>query len=256
MVARKYNRTILAIQTLQNHGIFGSRAQANYAAGNTFKDALAHYRLTRGQKAVSIDLGLMVTEGVVAESEFLLESMRRLGHLMEIAQDELIALLDYYCNPDLPLLSQDAGQVIVGIEMPSKVIAKGVDLHHSIRRPIFSHLFRMDTQEASKLHKVQAGAANVNRSSRLKNATSHNEATELVTEWLSAKVGHVLGMSPSDIEPGKPIQAYGIDSLVAIDLKNWFETEIGASMTVFDVMSNTPLGRLSAMAAEKSRYRR
>ncbi|KAE8374944.1 putative polyketide synthase [Aspergillus bertholletiae] len=237
------------------NGIFGSRAQANYAAGNTFKDALAHYRLARGQKAVSIDLGLMVAEGVVAESEFLLTSMRRLGHLMEIAQDELIALLDYYCNPDLPLLPHDAAQVIVGIEMPAKVIAKGVDLHHSIRRPIFSHLFRMYTQETSKRHNIHAGVASVDRSSKLRNAASHGEAAELVTEWLSAKVSQILGLSPSDIEPGKPIQTYGIDSLVAIDLKNWFETEIGTSMTVFDVMSNTPLCRLSATAAERSRYR-
>lgn len=63
------------------NGIFGGRAQANYAAGNTFKDALAHHRIALGRKAVSIDLGLMVAEGVVAENQLLLASMRRIGHL-------------------------------------------------------------------------------------------------------------------------------------------------------------------------------
>lgn len=29
-----------------NNGIFGDRSQANYAAGNTFKDALTHHRLS------------------------------------------------------------------------------------------------------------------------------------------------------------------------------------------------------------------
>lgn len=69
------------------NGIFGGYAQANYAAGNAFKDALAHHRIAHGQKAVSIDLGLMMAEGVVAENEFLLASLRRIGHLMDITQE-------------------------------------------------------------------------------------------------------------------------------------------------------------------------
>lgn len=57
------------------NGVFGNRGQANYAAGNAFKDALAHHRLDRNLKAVSLDLGLMVDEGRVAEDEKLLQGM-------------------------------------------------------------------------------------------------------------------------------------------------------------------------------------
>lgn len=90
--------------------------EANYAAGNTVKDGLAKARLQRGQKAVSIDLGLMVSEGVVAEHEQLLASMRRVGYLMDISQEELMALLDYYCDSELPLLSLEDAQILIGIE--------------------------------------------------------------------------------------------------------------------------------------------
>ncbi|KAA8649508.1 beta-ketoacyl reductase [Aspergillus tanneri] len=173
------------------------RAQANYATGNTFKDALAHYRLVHRQKAVSIDLGLMVSEGVVA-------------------QNELIALLDHYCNLSLPLLSADDAQVIVGIEMSSTVVAKVVD---------------------------NTNTAAINRSTALKVAMSPDEAAKF------------LGMSSSDVEPSKPIHAYGIDSLVAVDLKNWFEREVGANVSVFDLMGNLSFRQLSALAAEQSRFR-
>lgn len=243
------------------NGIFGGRAQANYAAGNTFKDALAHHRIALGRKAVSIDLGLMVAEGVVAENEFLLASMRRIGHLMDIQQEELIAVMDHYCNPNLPLPSDDDAQLLMGIEVPSAVLAKGIDLHHSIHRPMFRHLFRMRPAATNTDdHGLSSpGSSNdgktMDRAAILRKATSQNEAASLITGWFSTKIAQVLGLPELDIDPHKPIHIYGIDSLVAIDLKNWLAREMGAEMEVFMLLGNSSLETISAVAAEKSRYR-
>lgn len=59
----------------------------NYAAANAFKGAIAHYRLSSGEKAVSLDLELMISECVIAENGVLLANMGRLSHLMDISQD-------------------------------------------------------------------------------------------------------------------------------------------------------------------------
>src|ERR1700722_10650329 len=48
-------------------GIIGSVSQANYAAGNTYQDALVNYRHAKGLPAQSIDLGLMKGIGYVEE---------------------------------------------------------------------------------------------------------------------------------------------------------------------------------------------
>ncbi|KAL4993611.1 putative polyketide synthase [Aspergillus recurvatus] len=237
------------------NGIFGNRAQANYAAGNTFQDALARYRLAKGQKAVAIDLGMVVDEGFVATNESVLASLRRLGHLMELQQEELLALLDYYCNPSLPLLSADDAQVLVGLELPSKIAANGFDLHHSMKRPIFSHLFQMGPRRPSVTATVTSSVHATDRPAALKVAGTQEEAASLVIDWASAKISHVLGLPMADLDPAKPLHAYGMDSLVAVDLKNWFEKEIGASVSVFDLMSNTSIRQLAETAAEKSRFR-
>jgi hypothetical protein len=48
--------------------IVGNRGQANYAAGNAYQDALARQLVSRGVKAVSINLGTIKLVGYVAEN--------------------------------------------------------------------------------------------------------------------------------------------------------------------------------------------
>lgn len=50
-------------------GIIGSVSQGNYAAGNTFQDALVHYRHSKGLAAQSLCLGVMSGLGYVEENE-------------------------------------------------------------------------------------------------------------------------------------------------------------------------------------------
>ncbi|KAL2759081.1 hypothetical protein ACRALDRAFT_1040872 [Sodiomyces alcalophilus JCM 7366] len=236
------------------NGIMGGRAQANYGAGNTFKDALARYRLQLGQKAVSIDLGLMVTEGIVAENEHLLASMRRIGHLMDIHQEELLALLDHYCNPNLPVLDAADAQILVGLERPDAIRAKGIDLHHAIHRPMFRHLFQMGTPSQSSLPENGPASA-ADRASLLSKAGSLDKAAALVCEWFTGKIAHTLGLAEEDVDVKKPLHTFNVDSLVAIDLKNWFAREIGAEVEVFALLGNTPIEQVAEQAATKSRYR-
>lgn len=236
------------------NGIFGGRAQANYAAGNSFQDALARHRISQGQKAVAIDLGLMVNEGIVAENEFLLNSVSRFGHLIEIKEVELLALLDFYCNPQLPLLSNDDVQPVIGLEMPCAITAKGVDLHHSIRRPMFSHLFRMGLDSPSSGVGHDATKALIDRPAMLKSASAE-DAISMIAEWIALRVGHILGIPETDIELDEPLHSHGIDSLVAVDMKNWFLNELGAKLTVFDIMGNSSIRQMSGMVAEQSRFR-
>ncbi|KAI0553284.1 lovastatin nonaketide synthase [Xylaria curta] len=232
------------------NGIIGGRAQANYAAGNTYKDALAHYRVSIGEKAVAIDLGLMVAEGIVAENADLLASMRRIGHLMDIEQAELMALMEYYCDPDLPLLTDDQVQILVGLETPSAIRAKKIELNHALHRPLFRQLFCMDSgpELSSDLKE------SINHAELLRQAPSHYEAGSLVTMWFRSKVAQVLGLKIEDVDTDRPVHTHGIDSLVAIDLKNWFLREIGADIQVFLLLSNKSLTMVAREAAGISRF--
>ncbi|KAK4226847.1 hypothetical protein QBC38DRAFT_528049 [Podospora fimiseda] len=211
-----------------------------------FFDALAEHRLSLGQKAVAIDLGLMVGEGIVAENADLLASMRRLGHLMDIQSDELLVIMDYYCDPKLPCLRPEEAQILVGLEMPSAVLAKGIGLHHAIHRPMFRHLFQMGSSSPGDNERKSRVAVNQqDLGTMLAEAETQAEATVLVGKWFAGKVAHILGLSEEDIDLRRSVHTYGIDSLVAIDLKNWFAREVGTSVEVFTLPGNVEMGKIA-----------
>lgn len=243
------------IQLASVGGILGASSQGNYAAGNTFEDALARHRVMNGEKAISIDLGMMVSEGVVAETAGMLESLRRLGYLMEISQPEFYALLDHYCDPTLPILPVDESQIVVGIECPATIKGKGIDVPEWMERPLFRH-FQHIGQSSELFASPNNAAAKqaIDFESVLRRCSSIREAAEHIAKWLAAKLTQVLGVPSEDIDHERPVQINGLNSLAAVEMKTWFDRKVGAEMTVFEILGNMRLIDLCRYAAEKSRF--
>lgn len=118
-------------------GVIGMGSQANYASGNTYQDALARHRIAISEKAVSIDLGMMLDVGLVAENKSIQNSMNAKGFFMGVSEVELHALLDHFCDPSLPLLTPLQSQVVTGIEVPATLRMKRVEEPYWMRRSMF-----------------------------------------------------------------------------------------------------------------------
>lgn len=92
------NELDFLILLLSNIGITGGAGQANYAAGNTFQDGLAHHLTSWGLNCVSIDLPVIHGVGFVEERLELLKQLVSTGQAY-MSEDELHATLDYHCRP-------------------------------------------------------------------------------------------------------------------------------------------------------------
>lgn len=53
---------------------------------------------------------------------------------------------------------------------------------------------------------------------------------------LTTKLARALSISADDIEQGKQLGAYGVDSLMAVELRNWIARDFGANIAVFEIM--------------------
>lgn len=72
------------------------------------------------------------------------------------------------------------------------------------------------------------------------------EATAIVSNALLQKLAGTLSMPLENINADQPIQAFGADSLVAIEVRNWLSRAFGSELSVFEVLgqsSNADPGR-------------
>ncbi|KAJ5113761.1 reducing type I polyketide synthase [Penicillium angulare] len=227
-------------------GIHGSAGQSNYAAGGTYQDALARDRVNRGERAIALDLGWMASDGIIAESKALTKSFATAGLMLPINSDEYLALLDYYCNPDIKE-SRDLRtcQIMVGLETPAGLVAKGADVPALLQRPIFRYMHAMGHDEGASTEDGANNAVVKNWAAAFKSARSSAEASDLVVEGLTHKLSRALSIQPDDIDVARPLHSYGVDSLLAVELRSWFAKEFKSDIAVFEIMS---AGNFTAVA--------
>ncbi|KAL9600828.1 MAG: hypothetical protein Q9179_003083 [Wetmoreana sp. 5 TL-2023] len=231
-------------------GVFGSRGQSNYAAGNTFQDALARYRVSRGEKAMSLNLGLMLEVGFAAERQSVTDSLRAAGY-EGIHRAEFLAMLDHYCNPALPLPTPAKSQAVTGVATPASLVSKGMPEIFWMSKPLFRSLRQIDKTTATP---AEATKLTIDFRDLLRSADSLAAAGGLLARALAKKLGASLSVPEADIEKDKPVHAYGVDSLVAVEIRYWFLKEFKAEVAVFDILGSESLAQLSLLAAQKSEY--
>ncbi|KAI4123546.1 MAG: hypothetical protein LQ338_005219 [Usnochroma carphineum] len=230
-------------------GIIGNSGQANYAAGNTYQDSVARHRVCLGEKAISLDLGVMLSEGFVAANEDIMKHLTRHGDLFPLSLDHLFAQLDYYCNPALPVLVPDRSQLVTGVGIPFGVHVPWVD------RPLFRHLHQAECRREC-LPSTAATAQAIDFPSAFEKAGSAEEAEGILMQALVRKLAKILSMPMEEIDVSKPMHAYGVDSLVGVELRNWFAKELGADLAIFEILGGATFAVLAKTAAEKSIFKK
>lgn len=78
-------------------GVVGGPAQSNYVVGNVFQDALAHYARNQKLRCTTLDLGVQLEAGFVAENAVVAKQLSRRGFSGVLAE-EFLRLLDMVCT--------------------------------------------------------------------------------------------------------------------------------------------------------------
>ncbi|KAE9372739.1 putative polyketide synthase, partial [Stipitochalara longipes BDJ] len=231
-------------------GVFGNRGQSNYAAAGAYQDALAHFRRTKGLKSVTIDLGIMQDVGVVAElgATGILQEWEKSFGIREFEFHALLkaVLIDQLKrNPQLPL------QIVTGLATGGSAKAAGIRPPFYFEDARFSVLSKIGLQIQDEALATDGTAVPIE--TQIAQVESIEEAANVVTSAMVAKVAKSLQTVQSEIDESRPLHSYGVDSLVAIEIRNWIFKVIKAEITVFDILSAVPINVLANRIATKSK---
>ncbi|KAL6720039.1 hypothetical protein ACLMJK_001960 [Lecanora helva] len=231
-------------------GVAGSRGQGNYAAGNAFQDALANYRHSKGLKASSIDLGMILDIGYVAETanKEVAENTKKWS-FAGIREQELHAMIQSSITGESVRGEKVPSQLITGLGTGGMANLAGFKIPWWFNDAKFAHIKHVDTHQVT----LETEEDTQQLQTLLSQATSMDTAAEIVATALIRKLAKSLMVDVEDIEPSKPISRFGVDSLLAVEVRSWLFTDMQADVSVFQLLSNVPISELVRTIASKAK---
>ena len=192
----------------------GLMGLGNYTAANAFLDALAHYRRGRGLRALTIDWGGWTRVGMAdVLGEF------RESQWMSKGLDSLLPHQGLQALNDLML--QDAEQVaVLNVDWPT--FFQQLSLSHV--PPLLSELASTMRRQVES-SPVQSPAGDFLRKF---NEASHATQSSLLREHICRQVAKILELDAAlALDHSRPLAEFGLDSLMAVELRNMLATSIG-----------------------------
>ncbi|MCW0217947.1 MAG: beta-ketoacyl reductase, partial [Prosthecobacter sp.] len=185
---------------------FGNMGQANYAAANAFMDGLALQRHQQGLPALSINWGPFAKVGMAAS----LESQHRAQGMIPLEVRQAFATLDSLLDkqyPDIAILQADWAKMATS------------------DNTWFSHLVNLPAAAQGEWHSLLA-------------ATPIDKRIQVLSSQLKIVLAEILSLpTPETIDNNQGFFEMGMDSLMAVDLKNRLQVKTGNTTRLHNTLA-------------------
>ena len=223
-------------------GAVGNPSQAPYVAASVFLDAFSDFRNKHGLPAVTLDLGRVAGIGFVAENAAAQRGTKDLWS-RDIEPDEIMAMIkDAIITP---IRKGRSGSSLTGMKQWEPE-ASPVFL-----APIFAHYRRAAL--TAQHGRGQGGGPAARVREMLRDASSLEAAATCTYDAMVTKMSALLMIPAEEISSSKSMSDYGMDSLVAVEMRNWLVRELDATLPVLELLANVSLMQLSMNIARKSK---
>jgi acyl transferase domain-containing protein/NADPH:quinone reductase-like Zn-dependent oxidoreductase/acyl carrier protein len=220
------------VMTSSVSSLVGNPGQGNYVAANAFLDALAHHRRALGLPALAINWGHLGEVGYAARHANVSGHLERYG-VAPIGLKDALEMLERL------LRSDTAEAAAMSIDW-----TRWADANPRVKKsPRYEELISSGDPESQP-----DGTSNGLAAAVL--AASGAARINLLETFIRDVAARVLGMPASQIDPTRPLNEFGLDSLLGIELVNRIEEGLELRFPVEKIMGGPSVQRLAKILAE------
>jgi myxalamid-type polyketide synthase MxaE and MxaD len=204
--------------------LLSSPLLGGYAAGNSFLDALAHHRRARGLSALSVNWGTWSEVGMALGSSRSPAGQMQIGMSALSTSQGLAALSELLECADTQAAVMPIDWALFSRGYPAfaaepffeSLVASGHESNANVTAPTPAALREM--QPESRVAAVQS--------------------------YLHTAAARVLGLLPERLDVAMALSSFGLDSLMAAQLKNRVEADIGAVVPMIQFLQGPSIEQL------------
>ncbi|MCJ1377213.1 hypothetical protein MMC17_000305 [Xylographa soralifera] len=222
--------------------MMGPATEGSYCAANAFQDSFARYRASMGLPGQAIALGMILEVGFVSHRPEVQKQLLRNGVYGTNELDFLkifeASFVEQSVDPDWQYDSLAKGHLLTGleplklVELYKKGLAAEFTWHTDAR---FGNLLQaIEDLSSSQSKSNKADSSSIGE--RLKNA-SPAEARVVVTEAIVERLAKLLFTPSDEIDPSKAVSEYGMDSMIAAELRNWFVKTFQTDVSFLELLN-------------------
>jgi hypothetical protein len=184
--------------------------------------------------------------GYVSEHAELIESFNAQGHII-LNADEFMAVLQASVPGETINGHKFPVQLVTGFGTGGYMASQGRSIPYYLEDPKMSHIAQVDMTH------ISSEATEKSWQTQLHQISSVSAGVDLVAAALGSKLAKQMMVSLEDIDISKPMTMYGVDSLTAAEIRAWSFRDLQADISIFDIISNTPISVLARAIVMKSK---
>ena len=222
--------------------VFGPLGQGNYAAANAFLDGLAHYRQAYGLPAQSINWGAWGEVGMAAAMNPEQQKLLQQQGVRLITPNQGVLLLGQV--KALPL-----AQVVVN---PINWAAWRKHARGAEGLPFFSEVLRDELISNGRSTGAESKSTETTASVRQTIlALPPQERETALCEYLRLQIAGILGFSTERLEMSVSIATVGINSLMAVEIRNHLEKYLGVTISIVQLLEGPTIRELATYVLDQ-----
>lgn len=241
-------------------GVAGQPGQGNYASANSFLDSFMQYRHGLGLPCSVIDLGGMEGIGFLTTRPDKMNQYRNSG-LYFLREEQLMEAVRIAISRSSP--RDGLGPVGPrGALSAMSQLAVGMRSKRSLSDPRNTILFTRDIRFGLYI--------NMNPVDQLDTVSRDEEMREFLKDVeenpevlnkpdtlhrISMEIGRTLfkflALPEEDLDVGMTLESIGVDSLVSIEIRNWWRRSIGLEVTVLEILNAGTIEGLGRLAIRR-----